>query len=130
MSSLFLLPPVCSYQFNQDRFSVEMVTLALLKAMMQLPENDFTMINYLIPMSRVCVCACECACACACACVCVHAFSYPQWNLISLPNIPKVSQVHLKRLVSPLLSISGILVRNLCTFKGLHKCVFCMYAHT
>ena len=50
-----------SYQFNQDRYNVEMVALALLKALMQLPENDFTMISYLVPISRVsasCIHAC------------------------------------------------------------------------
>ena len=61
LDSLFPAPFILlRYQFNQDRYSVEMVALALLKAMMQLPENDFTMISYLVPISRVCTsCTCD-----------------------------------------------------------------------
>ena len=31
-----------SYQFNAGQFDVQMVAMALLKALMQLPENEFT----------------------------------------------------------------------------------------
>jgi translation initiation factor 3 subunit K len=40
------------YQFNAGQFNVRMVAMALLKALMQLPENEFTFLKYLIPVNK------------------------------------------------------------------------------
>ena len=49
--------------------------MALLKALMQLPENEFTFLKYLIPVNKVCVCVCACVRACVRVCTTICTYS-------------------------------------------------------